>query len=391
MPSLDQTRSTQDADRSKRGDLHVRQRGSPIPAANAMAPLITEQGAVAQAPSTTDVLGLQRKIGNQAVSRMLSGAAPRPGLRAARLSRATLQRRLELGGTRRATPADVRADLGGDFDAMRDTVEALIGLPVVVKLPTADALRDVDAFWTNRTAPYPVRPSRAPREATLAILQLLSHGAWTHTDTTGTSMARIFAAFDTPEIRTNLATLGDFLRANPNVVTNLTAAGVGWELMSTHSQLKDFGGAAVIKDRIHIDTATLADADDPEGFKKMAIHEAGHATFQRILITGEGWTEKANRGTEQPDERALDADGRKFYNAWLVLRQQPKHFFVTDMPGTKSYAKGLGRKNYLAELVHAHGVEKVTAGAPRSNAAELARASRREARVAGRPVGPDEV
>jgi hypothetical protein len=293
----------------------------------------------------TDVLGLQRTIGNQAVSRMLSRAAPRPGLRGGRLSRVMLQRDLELGGKPRATAEDVRADLGGDFGQMRDTVEALITLPVVVKLPTAAALREVHAFWTDRAAKYPKRPDS--KEATLAILQLLSQGVWTYTRTEGRHMKPIWDAFDTVNVRTNLGALGDFLRANPNVVANLKAAGVGWELMSTNSQLEKMGGAAVIGERIHMGS-WIVGMGDPKGFKKLAIHESGHATFQRMLITGEGWTDAANRGNEAPDERALDADGRRFYDAWSVLRKQPEFFFIVDVPGSGPEAKGDGRAGYLA-------------------------------------------
>jgi hypothetical protein len=325
----------------------VRQGGNPLPAPNAMAPLITGQGRVVQAASASDVLALERMIGNQAVSRMLSGVAPRPGVRAGRLSRAMLQRELVLGGTRRATAEDVKPDLGADFDdAMRDTVKALIDLPVVVTLPDAVALREVHAFWTKRTEQYPPRPRSV--EAALAILQLLSHGAWAHTRTERRLALPIWAAFNTPPVWRNLAGLGDFLRTNPNVVANLKAAGVGWEFMSKHQFIEGFGGAAVIKERIHIHSDILG-MGDPEGFKKMAIHEAGHATFQRILITGEGWTDAANRGDEPPAERSLEPDGRTFYEAWRVLRRQPRFFFVTDMPGGRPEATGMGRKNYLAE------------------------------------------
>jgi hypothetical protein len=295
---------------------------------------------VAPATTPTDALRLQRTIGNQAASRVLSGAARPPRRRAARVSGAVLQRDLVLNGRSRATAEEVRQDLGADFDAMRGTVDALIGLPVVVKLGTAGALREVHAFWTNRTRP-------ASREAMAAGLQLLSHGAWTHTRTQGTAAKPIFDAFNTPAVMTNLADLGAFLRANPNVGANLAAAGVGWELMSTHSQITGFGGAAVIKDRIHIDPSTLAETS-PEGLKRTAVHEAGHGSFQRMLITGEGWTDAANTALEQPAERALDADGRRLYDAWRVLRQRPEFFFVVQMPGGRSESSGEGRQKYLA-------------------------------------------
>ena len=103
----------------------------------------------------------------------------------------------------------------------------------------------------------------------------------------------------------------------------------------------------MIENRIHLDTSTMAERD-AEGFKKTAIHESGHATFQRLLITGEGWTEEANKATAAPDPRALDADGQRFYAAWLVLRARPQYFFVTDLPGGRAEATGPGRQGYLA-------------------------------------------
>jgi hypothetical protein len=67
-----------------------------------------------------------------------------------------------------------------------------------------------------------------------------------------------------------------------------------------------------------------------------------------MLITGEKWTEDANTGKEDPHSRALDADGRRFYAAWQVLRRQPEFFFVVDMPGSMPAARGAGRQDYLA-------------------------------------------
>jgi hypothetical protein len=205
-------------------------------------------GKVAQNPSARDLLGLQRIAGNQAVGRMLASAAPRPGLRAGRPSRAMLQRHLELGGRRRATADDVRQDLGADFAATRDTVEALIRLPVVVKLPTPDALRQVHAFVRNWT-----RLPEGANEAKLAIMQLLSHGAWTNPSTSGQSARPLFDAYNEPKVVESLVELGDFLRANPNVVANLEAAGVGWVLMSRNRDVGDMGGAGVIENRVHVD------------------------------------------------------------------------------------------------------------------------------------------
>jgi len=49
-----------------------------------------------------------------------------------------------------------------------------------------------------------------------------------------------------------------------------------------------------------------------------------------------------------PDPRAMDADGRAFYDAWSVIRQQPQYFFITDMPGGAAASSGAGRGAYLA-------------------------------------------
>lgn len=273
----------------------------------------------ARAPrSATDVVTLQRTIGNHATG-------------------ALLQRTLILDGRQRDKAEEVRADLGNDFDAMRDTVDGLISVPgPPVKLSTAAALKQVHACVTTGTRPI-------DREAVLATIQLISHGAWARAGTAGIRAA--FAILNDPRVMANLAELGDFLRDNPNVVENLKAAGVRWELFSTHQSIGAFGGGAVIDERIHIANSVLT---AKKGFTKMAIHEAGHATFQRMLITGEKWTDEANYGNEPPDDKALAADGRKFYEAWQVLRSKPQYFYVTDMPGTEAAATGAGRQNYLA-------------------------------------------
>jgi hypothetical protein len=262
----------------------------------------------------------------------------RPAPRVAPRHGALLQRKLILNGTQRNTADDVRADLGTDFDAMQDLVEDLINLPGASVRISMAALREVDAFRTAGTRP-------TSREAMVATLQLLSHGAWTYTETVGRGALPTINAFNTPAILTNLFQLGEFLEENPNVIVNLTAAGVGWELTSKHPQIGNFGGGAVIEDRIHIADSVLAQ----KGFMRMVVHEAGHATFQRLLLTGEKWTDAANHGTEQPHAAALTATGHKFYEAWKVLRDRPEFFFIVDMPGTATASRGVGRRAYLAE------------------------------------------
>jgi len=262
----------------------------------------------------------------------------RPSARVGPRHGALLQRKLILNGTQRDTADDVRADLGTDFDAMQDLVEALINLPrASVRISTA-ALRELEAFRTSGTMPN-------SREARVATLQLLTHGAWTYTETSGRGALTTINAFNTPGILENLSQLGEFLDDNPNVIVNLTAAGVGWELMSKHPQIGNFGGGAVIEDRIHIADSVLAQ----KGFMRMVIHEAGHATFQRLLLTGKKWTDAANRGTEPPHAAALTATGHKFYKAWKVLRDRPEFFFIVDMPGSATASRGDGRRAYLAE------------------------------------------
>lgn len=316
-------------------------RPGPVPAA-AVSPVHGPTVASAGTLAVADVLHLQRSAGNRALSRLLSagGADPRPVAPVAPLRAGAIQRALVLAGKACAKAEDARQDLGGDFDGLRDVVEELVNLPgAPVKLTVAD-LKEVAAHRRNGTRP-------GSRAAMVAALQLTSHGAWTHTAMTGTRALPTVNAINEPRVQQNLGGLGDFLEENPNVVENLEAAGVGWELMSKHPMIGGFGGGAVIKDRIHIEDWVLKERD--EGFMRMAVHEAGHATFQRMLITGENWTEDANRAKEQPDERSLVADGKAFYDAWSVLRRRPEFFFITDMPGNDPAAKGAGRGTYLAE------------------------------------------
>jgi hypothetical protein len=244
-----------------------------------------------------------------------------------------------LNGTERARVEDVQADLGGDYAALQQTVQELISLPgSPVKVTTAE-LKEVDAFRTRRQRP-------TSRAAMVAAVRLLSQGAWTFTATTGLGLRPTLAVLDSATWQANLGSLGDFLKRNPNVGRNLEAADVDWALLSKHQFIGSFGGAAVIDDRIHIEQWLLGEGG--QGFLRMAVHEAGHATFQRMLLTGINWSVEADYGNQAPDDNALEADGQTFYQAWQVIRQKPQFFFVVDMPGDASEATGAGRQGYLA-------------------------------------------
>lgn len=294
--------------------------------------------------SAGDVLHLQRTIGNQAVGRLLSAGAagqlhrpPHVLVTARPIQR--IQRKLILNGQEIGKAEDVQTELGADFAAMQQTVQELIGLPgLPVKVNTAQ-LKEVHGFRTKQQVP-------TSREAKVATLQLLSHGAWTHTATVGTKTRLTLDVFNTPSALANLGKLGTFLETNPNVGKNLEGAGVGWELKSNHQFISGFGGGAVIQDRIHIEDWVLSEKG--EGFMRMVVHEAGHATFQRMLLTGQNWSDEADRGEKAPDDKALEADGKQFYEAWQVIRAKPQYFFITDMPGGAAEATGAGRGNYLA-------------------------------------------
>jgi len=333
MAGLQQRQSAGDAPKSDSRESLPHHVDGATPAPPAMTPAIARQALLTPTRLTaTNVLGLQRMIGNQATGRLLStgGASARRVRRAG----AVIQRTLILNEKRRDDAEAVYAELGGDKPSLK-FIKMLINLPGPPVMISTAGLADLYQH-TREARAQPLKE----RDAKVAYMQFISHGAWTRGDTRAT-----FNAFSQAQAAGNLGELGEFLKNNPNVVANLKAAGVNWDLSSTHELLESLGGAAVLDERIQIATWALLET----GFTRMAVHEVGHATFQRMLLTGEKWTEAANKGQENPDERALEADGLNFYNAWRVLSRHPRYFFITDMPGDSEQAKGEGRRKYLAE------------------------------------------
>ncbi len=248
-------------------------------------------------------------------------------------ARPVTQRRLEVDGQAIADPAGL-ANLAPEMIGL---VNDLIALPASVKL-TRPELGEMHRYRSLGTLPT----SHAVR---LAILQLVSRGTWTLTGVSMTNKKALAEAFfPNSAMLPNLADLGAFLGTNPNVQANLGAAGVGWKIPSPASVVEGMGGGAVMDEAIHLRSWVL----NERLFMRMAVHEAGHATFQRMLLKGEAWSDDANRGKAVPDPRAMDADGRAFYDAWSVIRQQPQYFFLTDMPGGAAASTRAGRGSYLA-------------------------------------------
>lgn len=255
------------------------------------------------------------------------------------LAEISIQRQLLIDEKPIKTVEDLNKEIVLEHKGINETVEKLINLPKPAVNVTNEALIQVYQYLKDRKPP-------TDRKAMVALLQLLSNGAWTRTQTSykaALPMLNIWNEYKKSALG-NLTDLGKFLEENPNVGKNLEAAGVGWDLSSSDTSIEGMGGGAVKDEQIKIREWVLS----KEGFTRMVVHEAGHATFQRIFLTGEEWTEAANYGKEKPTEKALSADGMKFYNAWMEIREHPELFYITEMPGDSPASKKGGRGKYLA-------------------------------------------
>ena len=251
----------------------------------------------------------------------------------------SIQRQLVIGEKPIETVEDLDKEIVLKHKGLDGTVEKLINLPKPAVNVTYEALIEVHKYLIDSKEP-------TDSNAKVALLQLLSHGAWTRTQTSSKAAMPLFNIWNDFRKKAlgHLTDLGKFLEENPNVGKHLEAAGVGWDLSSSDTSIEGMGGGAVKDERIKIREWVLSE----KGFTRMVVHEAGHATFQRLFITGEEWTEAANIGKEKPSEKALTADGMKFYNAWMEIREHPELFYITEMPGDSSASKKEGRGKYLA-------------------------------------------
>jgi hypothetical protein len=311
------------------GQFESAERKSP----RAVGPPAPLDGSGAIGSTTARLLRLQRTVGNRATATLLSSRS------SARLGaippRMAIQRQLVVNGKEVTRPEDLATELGEDFEAMQKGIQKLVDLPGKPVNLTLDQLKDVIKYTKRGAMP-------TDTAAKLAVLQLVSYGAWTNPGVKAVSAA----AYSTGSMK-NLKNLGTLLKYHQKNTENLKVAGVTFELMSARMDLLNMGGAAVINNVIHIHTSAMT--EPWEKFARLVVHEMGHATFQRALVRGEGLSDAANEGSAKPDEKALVEDGKLFYEAWQIIRQKPQYFYLTEMPDYGPKSKGKERQEYLRD------------------------------------------
>lgn len=210
-----------------------------------------------------------RGAGDRPAAADLAGATvPAPG-RMDGASAEPVQRVLRLDDQ----PIDDAGALEDLDEDLQDLAAEFIALPGPAVEFTRAQLGQVDQFLEAGTRP-------ADRAAIVATVRLVSAGTFTGSE------RRSLETFNSPRVMENLGAYGSFLRENPNLRTTLGEQGVGFEMGSTHGLPGGMGGAAVIDDTIHVSDDVLM--SDPEHFLRTAVHETGHASFQRLLLTVHG-------------------------------------------------------------------------------------------------------
>jgi hypothetical protein len=223
--------------------------------------------------------------------------------------------------------------------------DSLVPAQKLVKRPSGESLV-VPATTTAAPVNKTSDPGKPPLDPRVKVIRDASAGYFT-----SASPLKVLRGLS-DRMRANIGVFGDFMKAHPGVGEILKTYHIGFEFRSTHSQIKGFGGAAVINGRIHLSDAVI---DLPQKyFMRTAVHEMGHGTLQNLLFA-------KKPGTGELEAR--NEDGRTFLEAWTILKkpENNKYFFITDLddphrPGALSASYGEGRRGYLAG-----GVDEFTA------------------------------
>ncbi|MDS0138888.1 hypothetical protein [Amycolatopsis sp. 505] len=109
----------------------------------------------------------------------------------------------------------------------------------------------------------------------------------------------------------NLREFNRFLDTNPAFVDYLTKAGI--RIFFRSKSANNIGGLYTHADRIvHLEPGV--EGERPGIFLRLLLHELGHASFQRMLMT------------TKPD--ALNQDEQAFRDAWTVLRRNNGQYLL---------------------------------------------------------------
>ena len=223
--------------------------------------------------------------------------------------------------------------------------------PTVDRLVADDRQYDFTIEQVQQVHDYLENGTRTDdREVKLAIVRLVTAGTFpgSHKDD-----PKALQVFHDDKVMEKLGMLGQFLGGS-SMKDALDAQGTTFNIRS--NKAGGMGDAALINNVIHLGDNVLA--LPARQFMRTAVHETGHAVFQRMLVDMSQWDDETDAGAKAPVDDALEVDGERFYAAWKVLRQPPKatdeqgrpidHLLITKVSVDRAEGYGEGRRNYIA-------------------------------------------